>query len=1090
MPRRTSGLPQVPTRAVAPEDLPPPPPYAGNNPFADTPSTSNRNTYTAPPGPPPVDTRPRPASTAGGYASPPQPPAASSSAGANLNRASTVTTESKLAILKRYDTVIVIDDSASMQVDSPSRWSQCRAAVMGVADKVLPYDDDGLDILFINEPRRGMGLRTSAEVAALFDSVGPYGESTPTEVIIEDIGGSYVEACEKAKANKTTLPKPMNVLIITDGAADDPDTLAYAIAGFATRLDEGHFPLGQLGFQFVSLGDDAEALASLQALDDDLKTEHGLKRDIVDTTAFEGKLDTDALLKLLLGGINRKLDNANQVPPLTPTQHCDCSRLATCLAYSLGLDAQQSFRSRARPELSLYPATSSVEEFRSTAERGPSCEAALIGFTVTLTATATLRSSKRAEPTLGRSSLRYPLLIRSPELGPCREAVLCPYTASTASERKTRASRPSHSDILLRPGRLSSPLGQRDMPLHHRRAKQLDHSPLNVSANHHGPDELTLRLDQANKTSSGLVARGPLDLPATPGSAASMDKPFFGDFCLNCGNPTPSANAYCSDDCRLADESSSSSHSVRGDQDDEYEYDDESGLTGLTSAEVSPMLQATSISSPNALGRRSNRTSPLARASTSHGSQPTLGQTIFEEPTEFSLPPPVAASTTNAAFSPSATKTQAKRGSPLHALRPNAPLSPTIQPSSVTPTGKARSGLTDGMMQYSRKHLADGMNAPKTVLPAPLYYRASPKVLPANAVASTSSHSPAQGSGSDSGRSRSHISSPALKAKKSPKVAPAHHVYCGRPGCPALLMTAGSAQRRLSQPMASYDTSPALAPYDFTSADLNRRAPAKQAAYLSDEALDAKLREQRRRPSEPASMTHRMLRVGEFDHNDENYRPSAKALHHNHSAFADILFRHHNTSAAAPPRDASEAKRSPPEAATSDSLRRSTSVGPHFRLAQSCADQSRSVKSEEDDVKHQPEARRRTSSRQMLALSARQSSLVTSDSTDSDSEDEDEPRGRPGRRGGATINRARVDREENVSEADDEQTELVAPSRRSQARTSSASTTASAAEDSGRPRGRSSRRGPGAVLRSRSPDRSHSRPSRTSSIQAQTRRVG
>lgn len=44
--------------------------------------------------------------------------------------------------------------------------------------------------------------------------------------------------------------------MITDGEADDPDTLAYALAGFAERLDLGRFPLTQVGVQFIQIGKD------------------------------------------------------------------------------------------------------------------------------------------------------------------------------------------------------------------------------------------------------------------------------------------------------------------------------------------------------------------------------------------------------------------------------------------------------------------------------------------------------------------------------------------------------------------------------------------------------------------------------------------------------------------------------------------------------------------------------------------------------------------------------------------------------------------------------------------------------------------
>jgi hypothetical protein len=67
-------------------------------------------------------------------------------------------------------------------------------------------------------------------------------------------------------------------------------------------------PLKQLGLQFVQVGNDAEAAKALRKLDEDLQ---GV-RDMVDTTPFtqlkNGQLTADILIKMLIGGINRKID--------------------------------------------------------------------------------------------------------------------------------------------------------------------------------------------------------------------------------------------------------------------------------------------------------------------------------------------------------------------------------------------------------------------------------------------------------------------------------------------------------------------------------------------------------------------------------------------------------------------------------------------------------------------------------------------------------------------------------------------------------------------------------------------------------------
>lgn len=94
----------------------------------------------------------------------------------------------------------------------------------------------------------------------------PVSSNSPSELL-----EPYVTACESAKKAGQPLPKPVNFIVITDGASDDPASLAYSLAGFADRLDAARLPLSQLGVQMVQIGNDPEATQALQELDDDLK---------------------------------------------------------------------------------------------------------------------------------------------------------------------------------------------------------------------------------------------------------------------------------------------------------------------------------------------------------------------------------------------------------------------------------------------------------------------------------------------------------------------------------------------------------------------------------------------------------------------------------------------------------------------------------------------------------------------------------------------------------------------------------------------------------------------------------------------------
>jgi len=215
--------------------------------------------------------------------------------------------EDPLAILARYDTILLIDDSASM--NQQGRWNEAATAVAGLADTLVRYDNDGIDVYFMNSVEHIRNATSAADVSRLFQRVQPIGRSTPTDVRVEELLSIYLDRLEVGKASNLPPIKPLNLIVITDGEADDPDTLAYALAGFSDRLEEGRFPLNQLGVQFIQIGNDREATKFLQYLDDELKSNSSRRRDIVDTTPYQGSVTTEFLIKALLGGINKRIDH-------------------------------------------------------------------------------------------------------------------------------------------------------------------------------------------------------------------------------------------------------------------------------------------------------------------------------------------------------------------------------------------------------------------------------------------------------------------------------------------------------------------------------------------------------------------------------------------------------------------------------------------------------------------------------------------------------------------------------------------------------------------------------------------------------------
>jgi hypothetical protein len=190
------------------------------------------------------------------------------------------------------------------------RWFEARDALSPLAEIAGRYDADGLDLFFLNSHRSGKGLKSAASVLQIFENVSPAG-TTPLGHRLEELLNPYIEKLEAAKTfSEVRKIKPIDILVITDGIpTDDPESVIVAAA---RRLDAGQYPLCQVGIQFVQVGNDHGSSRYLKRLDDALTRKHHV-RDIVDTlpaSHFKSRLRSDALIKALLGGINRLIDNS------------------------------------------------------------------------------------------------------------------------------------------------------------------------------------------------------------------------------------------------------------------------------------------------------------------------------------------------------------------------------------------------------------------------------------------------------------------------------------------------------------------------------------------------------------------------------------------------------------------------------------------------------------------------------------------------------------------------------------------------------------------------------------------------------------
>ncbi|KAJ7462001.1 hypothetical protein FB451DRAFT_1043923 [Mycena latifolia] len=228
--------------------------------------------------------------------------------------------EDALELLRKYDTVILVDDSGSMTLPGSkkrlSRWDEAGAALATLAETAQQYDTDGIDIYFLQN-KGELNVTSSSQVRSLFDNIKEFGQSTPTGRRLHQILKPRLAKLEAAHIELDGTPKEkntgdtikrVNIIVITDGGATDSPKDVIIDTGTRLRALK-NLCMTQIGIQFVQVGNDPAATQALKELDDELHETEDI-RDIVDTTPYSklNPVTADGLIKVLLGGINRRID--------------------------------------------------------------------------------------------------------------------------------------------------------------------------------------------------------------------------------------------------------------------------------------------------------------------------------------------------------------------------------------------------------------------------------------------------------------------------------------------------------------------------------------------------------------------------------------------------------------------------------------------------------------------------------------------------------------------------------------------------------------------------------------------------------------
>jgi hypothetical protein len=92
-------------------------------------------------------------------------------------------------------------------------WDETRDALIGVVEKAIQYDSDGIDLFFFNDAQQALNCNSPDQVRRVFRSVLPR-RSTPTAASIKRVLDPYLTLLHQSK-NGGPMVKPMNLIVLT-----------------------------------------------------------------------------------------------------------------------------------------------------------------------------------------------------------------------------------------------------------------------------------------------------------------------------------------------------------------------------------------------------------------------------------------------------------------------------------------------------------------------------------------------------------------------------------------------------------------------------------------------------------------------------------------------------------------------------------------------------------------------------------------------------------------------------------------------------------------------------------------------------------
>lgn len=195
-------------------------------------------------------------------------------------------------VLSKRDYVICIDKSGSMGTThkNTTRWKYAQEQTEALARKCAEFDSDGIDVIVFNSAVKTYNNVTPDKVTQIFTENEP-SSNTATDLALKSVFDAYF--AKKDAGNS----KPVTCVVITDGAPNDQKAVVKTIIDAANKIEADE----ELAVTFIQVGDDPNARAFLESLDNDLQAQ-GAKFDIVDTKN-EAEMENMTMSEILLAAI-------------------------------------------------------------------------------------------------------------------------------------------------------------------------------------------------------------------------------------------------------------------------------------------------------------------------------------------------------------------------------------------------------------------------------------------------------------------------------------------------------------------------------------------------------------------------------------------------------------------------------------------------------------------------------------------------------------------------------------------------------------------------------------------------------------------